>query len=98
MTKTIQAIFDGEALRPTSPVDLEPNTSYRISIELVPADARDDSDAPEAGDPNEVAAWAAEIEAAAQAIPEEDHARFLEALSEQKHASKEQVRRQMGLA
>ena len=34
MTKTIQAVFDGETLRPTSPVDLEPNTSYRISIEL----------------------------------------------------------------
>ena len=96
MPKTIQAVFDGEALRPTSPVDLEPNTSYQISIELVPADARDSSDASEVGSPEEAAAWAAEIETAAQAIPEEDHARFLQALAEQKHASKEQVRRQMG--
>ncbi len=34
MTKTIQAVFDGETLRPTKPLDLEPNTRYRISIEL----------------------------------------------------------------
>ncbi len=44
MTKTIEAVSGGEALRPTSPLDLEPNTSYRISIELRPlpaAGARD---------------------------------------------------------
>ncbi len=34
MTKTINAVFDGETLRPTSPLDLEPHASYRISIEL----------------------------------------------------------------
>ncbi len=44
MTKTIEAMYDGEALRPTTPLDLEPNTSYRISIELPspsPTKARD---------------------------------------------------------
>ncbi|MEM7353380.1 MAG: hypothetical protein AAF657_21470 [Acidobacteriota bacterium] len=34
MTKTIQAFFDGEILRPTTPLDLEPDTNYQISIEL----------------------------------------------------------------
>jgi hypothetical protein len=45
----------------------------------------------------ENAAWAQEIEDAARQIPDDDHARFLEALAEQKRISKESVRRQMGL-
>lgn len=44
MTKTIEAVYDGKTLRPTTPLDLEPNTSYRISIELpsaAPVEERD---------------------------------------------------------
>lgn len=38
MTKTVQVVYDGKVLRPQSPVDLEPNTSYLVTIELaVPA-------------------------------------------------------------
>ena len=33
MTRTMTAIFDGEVLRPDEPVDLEPNTKVRITIE-----------------------------------------------------------------
>jgi predicted DNA-binding antitoxin AbrB/MazE fold protein len=33
MTKTLQAVFDGEVLRPEEPLDLEPNTRVRITIE-----------------------------------------------------------------
>lgn len=33
MTKTMTATFDGEVLRPDEPVDLEPNTRVRITIE-----------------------------------------------------------------
>jgi len=33
MTRTTTATFDGEVLRPDSPVDLEPNTKVRITIE-----------------------------------------------------------------
>ena len=33
MTRTVTAIFDGEVLRPDEPVDLEPNTKVRITIE-----------------------------------------------------------------
>ena len=33
MTKTVEAIFDGETLRPDEPLDLAPNTRVRITIE-----------------------------------------------------------------
>jgi predicted DNA-binding antitoxin AbrB/MazE fold protein len=33
MTKTLEAIFDGEVLRPDEPIDLEPNTRVRVTIE-----------------------------------------------------------------
>jgi acyl carrier protein/predicted DNA-binding antitoxin AbrB/MazE fold protein len=33
MTKTLEAVFDGEVLRPDEPIDLEPNTRVRITIE-----------------------------------------------------------------
>ena len=36
MSQTLEAIFDGEVLRPDEPIDLEPNTRVRITIE--PAD------------------------------------------------------------
>jgi hypothetical protein len=33
MTKTIEAVFDGEAFRPDSPVEIPPNTRVRLTIE-----------------------------------------------------------------
>jgi predicted DNA-binding antitoxin AbrB/MazE fold protein len=33
MSRTVQAVFDGEVFRPTEEVDLEPNTRVRITIE-----------------------------------------------------------------
>lgn len=33
MVKTITALFDGEVLRPTSPVDLKPNVRYRLTVD-----------------------------------------------------------------
>lgn len=33
MGKTVRAVFDGEVLRPEVPVDLQPNTTYLVSIE-----------------------------------------------------------------
>ena len=33
--KTLEAVFDGEVLRPEEPVELEPNTRVRITIEAV---------------------------------------------------------------
>jgi len=35
MTRTMTATFDGEVLRPDEPVDLEPNTKVRVTIESV---------------------------------------------------------------
>lgn len=35
MTRTVNATFDGEVLRTDEPVDLEPNTRVRITIETV---------------------------------------------------------------
>jgi hypothetical protein len=33
MDKTLTAVFDGEVLRPDSPLDLAPNTRYVITIQ-----------------------------------------------------------------
>jgi predicted DNA-binding antitoxin AbrB/MazE fold protein len=33
MSKTVEAVFDGEVLRPQEPLELEPNTRVRITIE-----------------------------------------------------------------
>lgn len=33
MTKTLEAVFDGEVLRPDEPLELQPNTRVRITIE-----------------------------------------------------------------
>ncbi len=33
MTKTVQAVFDGEVLRPQEPLDLEPQTRVQITIQ-----------------------------------------------------------------
>lgn len=35
MNKTLTAVFDGDVLRPDSPLDLKPNTRYVITIESV---------------------------------------------------------------
>lgn len=35
MKITVNATFDGEALRPDEPIDLEPNTQVRITIEAL---------------------------------------------------------------
>ena len=34
MSKTIGAFFDGQVLRPEEPLNLQPNTRVRITIEL----------------------------------------------------------------
>lgn len=34
MTKTIYLTFDGQVFRPEEPVDLEPDTRFRATIEL----------------------------------------------------------------
>jgi len=43
MTKSADVLFDGKVLQPSSPLDLEPNTHYRITIEKVekPAEGPD---------------------------------------------------------
>jgi predicted DNA-binding antitoxin AbrB/MazE fold protein len=33
MSRTIEAVFDGEVLRPEEPLELQPNTRVRITIE-----------------------------------------------------------------
>ena len=44
MIKTLDAIFDGTVLRPEEPVELQPNTRVRITIETVePAEAKTSS-------------------------------------------------------
>lgn len=35
MTITVNATFDGEVLRPDEPLDLEPSTKVRITIEVL---------------------------------------------------------------
>ena len=36
MTKMIEAVFDGETLRPDEPLELAPNTRVRLTIETPP--------------------------------------------------------------
>ena len=36
MTKSIEAVFDGETLRPDEPLELPPNTRVRLTIESLP--------------------------------------------------------------
>jgi hypothetical protein len=38
MERVIEAIWDGEALRPTRPVDLERDQRYRLVIDEVPSE------------------------------------------------------------
>ena len=35
MTRTVNATFDGDVLRTDEPIDLEPNTRVRVTIETV---------------------------------------------------------------
>ena len=35
MNKTVKVVFDGQTLRPESPLDLQPNTEYIVTIESV---------------------------------------------------------------
>lgn len=35
MTQTLDAIFDGEVLRPETSLDLQPNTKVRLTVEVV---------------------------------------------------------------
>jgi len=35
MSKTLQAVYDGEVLRPDEPLELAPDTRVRITIELM---------------------------------------------------------------
>src|SRR5207237_9209828 len=41
MLKTIRVLFDGEVLRPEEPLDLEPDTTYVVTIESAPRPATD---------------------------------------------------------
>lgn len=36
MTKTLEATYDGEVLRPDEPLELEPNTRVQITIDTEP--------------------------------------------------------------
>ena len=37
MSQTLDAVFDGSVFRPDQPIELEPNTRVRITIESTPA-------------------------------------------------------------
>lgn len=41
MATTIRAVFDGEALRPEQPLDLQPNATYVVTIEPGPVAAEE---------------------------------------------------------
>ena len=82
----VRAILENGEIRPLRPLPDDWQDGQKLLIETEAEDR-----------PDAISAWAQEIEDAAQAIPEEDHRRFLEALEEQRTVSKDQVRRQMGL-
>ncbi len=83
----VRAVLEKGKIRPLTPLPADWNEGQKLLVNVAAGDSVED-----------ISAWAREIEVAARAIPDEDHARFLEALDEQRRASKEQVRRQMGLS
>jgi hypothetical protein len=46
MKRTITVTYDGEAFRPQEPLDLEPNTRYRLTIEDSAPEATPEDDKP----------------------------------------------------
>lgn len=40
MGKTIEAVFDGEIFRPDEPLDLQPNTRVRLTIDSLATDTQ----------------------------------------------------------
>ena len=42
MIKTIDAIFDGDVLRPAEPLDIEPNTRVKITVDVPDPKAQSD--------------------------------------------------------
>ena len=41
MSQTLDAVFDGNVFRPDVPIELEPNTRVRITIEPAPASTQE---------------------------------------------------------
>jgi predicted DNA-binding antitoxin AbrB/MazE fold protein len=41
MSQTLDAVFDGSVFRPDQPIELEPNTRVRITIEPTPTSERE---------------------------------------------------------
>ena len=41
MSQTLDATFDGNVFRPDGPIELEPNTRVRLTIEPAPASAQE---------------------------------------------------------
>ncbi len=82
----VRAVLEKGRIRPLTPLPADWSEGQELRVDVAAGDSIE-----------EISAWAQEIDEAARAIPDEDHARFLEALEEQRRASKEQVRRQMGL-
>jgi predicted DNA-binding antitoxin AbrB/MazE fold protein len=39
MSKTVEAVYDGEVLRPDEPLELQPNTRVRLTIDKLSTDA-----------------------------------------------------------
>ena len=78
----VRAVLENGEIRPLTPLPADWSDGQVLLIEV------------EVGEGvQKVSAWAQEIEEAAKAIPDEEHLKFLEALAEQKRASKEHVRR-----
>jgi hypothetical protein len=46
MKRTITVTYDGEVFRPQEPLDLEPNTRYRLTIEDSATEATPEDDRP----------------------------------------------------
>ena len=40
MSQTIDAVFDGEVLRPEQPLELQPNTRVRVTIDRLEAECK----------------------------------------------------------
>ncbi len=82
----VRAVLQNGEIRPLGPLPPEWHEGQKLLIETQAAER-----------PEDITAWAQEIEDAARKIPEEDHRSFLEALEEQRRVAKGQVRQHVGL-
>jgi len=84
---TIKAVLRHGIIQPIDPLPSDWTDGQELVVEK-----------PQSNGATEIAQWAQELDAATAEIPASEHDRFLQALDQIEHESKEAVRKQWGQA